>query len=333
MHKLILIGTSAGGLHALTSITSTLPANFPATILIVMHIGARRSMLPEILQKLCPLPISHAQDGDLLAPGRVLVAPPDYHLTVENDEGRPVARLWHGPKENYTRPAIDPLFRSAAAAFDINVIGVILTGYLDDGTAGLYAVKARGGYAIVQDPQEAQAPDMPASAVNHVTVDQVLPIQEIAPALVALAGAQSASRIEAPPQEDNAMVSEWIRVENRFVKGEASMQDLQRIGVPSGYTCPECSGALWKISGAVPPRFRCHTGHSFSSRVLSEFQDRALEEALWSALRALQEKVRMEQELVQLASDSSDVESERHHRERAEKLLADIATLRELLSK
>ena len=186
MQKLILIGASAGGVNALTRITSALPANLPATVLIVMHIGARRSLLPEILQKCCPLPVRHAEDCDLLQPGQVLIAPPDRHLTVEKYEGQPRARLWHSPRENHTRPAIDPLFRSAAAAFDGDVIAAILTGYLDDGTAGLYAVKACGGHAIVQDPSDAQVPDMPASALAYVAVDQVLPLNEIGPMLTAL---------------------------------------------------------------------------------------------------------------------------------------------------
>jgi two-component system chemotaxis response regulator CheB len=332
MQKLIVIGASAGGVSALTSVTSALPANLPATVLIVMHIGARRSLLPEILQKLCPLPVAHAEDGDPLLPGRVLIAPPDRHLTVENHDGQPRARLWHGPKENFTRPAIDPLFRSAAAAFDGHVIAAILTGYLDDGTAGLHAVKACGGYAIVQDPEDAQVPDMPASAISYVAVDNVLPLLEIGPMLIALAEDQDASSSAAGVEDDKPTPPEWLTVENRYVQGDAGVEDLQRIGAPSGYTCPECSGALWKIKDAIPPRFRCHTGHSFSARVLSELQDQTIETALWSSLRALQEKARMEQELLENASRRQEFELEQHHRYRAEKLQADIDTLRALLS-
>ncbi|KQQ36230.1 hypothetical protein ASF61_08585 [Duganella sp. Leaf126] len=292
MQKLILIGASAGGVAALAAVTAALPADLPATVLIVMHIGARRSVLPEILQRTCQLPVSHAKDCALLLPGSILVAPPDYHLTVELHEGQPRARLWHGPKENYTRPAIDPLFRSAATAFDGHVIGAILTGYLDDGTSGLQAIKACGGQVIVQDPNEAQVPDMPASAISNVAVDHVLRIADIGPLLAILAAridAPAPGPVQAPP---------WVDVENRWLQGRAGIAELARIGQPSGYTCPECGGALWQIAGTVPPRFRCHTGHAFTARALAAQQRQAVEEALWSALRALQEQLRLEQELL-----------------------------------
>jgi two-component system chemotaxis response regulator CheB len=326
MQKFILIGASAGGVNALTSITSALPADLPATVLIVMHIGARQSLLPEILQKLCPLPVKHAEDGEPLLPGQVLIAPPDRHLTVEKHEGHPRARLWHGPKENYTRPAIDPLFRSAAEAFDGHVIGAILTGYLDDGTAGLQAVKACGGYAVVQDPKDAQVPDMPASAMSYVAVDRVLPLNEIGPLLTALAEQPAAS--DAGPAQP-----EWVVVENRAVQGKSNMDELERIGAPSGYTCPECNGALWKIKDAKPLRFRCHTGHSFSAHLLSQLQDRAVENALWSSLRALQEQIGIEQDLQQQAVVHQHADAERHHAARLQKLREDIKTLHGLLTR
>ena len=333
MQKIVLIGASAGGVSALTSLTAALPVDLAATVLIVMHVGARRSMLPSILQKLCPLSVKHAEDCDPLLPGQVLIAPPDRHLTVEKHNGQPRARLWHGPKENHTRPAIDPLFRSAAAEFDGSVIATVLTGYLDDGTAGLQAVKACGGHAIVQDPSDAHAPDMPASAIAYVAVDQVLPLRDIGPALAALvkqpadtarSGAATAQQIDVP---------EWVSVENRYVRAAAGIEDLQRIGKPSGYTCPECNGALWKISDAVPPRYRCHTGHSFSVRVLSELQNDAVETAIWSSLRALQEKARLEQEMGQDALAQQDVASASEHTQRAEKIQTDIDTLHSLLLK
>lgn len=323
----------------MTSITSALPADLPATVLIVMHIGARRSLLPEILQKRCPLPVRHAEDCETLLPGVILIAPPDRHLTVEKHQGVARARLWHGPKENYTRPAIDPLFRSAAAAFDGHVIATVLTGYLDDGTAGLYSVKACGGQAIVQDPEDAQVREMPANALSYVEVDHVLPVHAIGPLLAALAR-QPATATDpalepldplAPPEPLEPPA--WMAVENRYVQGEGGMAELQRIGTPSGYTCPECNGALWKIDGAVPPRFRCHTGHSFSANVLAELQEQAVEAALWSSLRALQEKLRMEQEMATHVFGGRDGEPEANQRQHIEKLQQDIETLRRLLCK
>lgn len=327
MQKIVLIGASAGGVSALTSITAALPAGLPATVLIVMHIGARRSALPEILQKRCPLPVRHAADRELLLPAQVLIAPPDCHLTVENNNGEPRARLWHGPKENHTRPAIDPLFRSAAAEFDGHVIAAILTGYLDDGTAGLQAVKACGGYAIVQDPNDAHAPDMPASAIAYVAVDKVLALRDIGPALAAQV------RQEKGTPAPKTGIPEWMEVENRHVRGAAGIEDLQNIGTPSGFTCPECDGALWRINGSAPPRFRCHTGHSFSMRILSELQDETVETAFWSSLRALQEKARLEREMSQVALARLDTAAAEQHTLRAEEIQADIDTLHTLLSK
>jgi two-component system chemotaxis response regulator CheB len=327
MQKLIVIGASAGGVNALTNVTAALPADLAATVLIVMHIGARRSLLPEILQKLCPLPVKHAEDGILLENGEVLIAPPDRHLTVEMSQGKARARLWHGPKENYTRPAIDPLFRSAAVAFDGHVIGVVLTGYLDDGTAGLQAVKACGGYAIVQDPADAEIPEMPASVLSYVAVDQVLPLGEIAPLLASLA------QMPVRMNDKKRSIPELIQMEHRYIEGTAGLDDIERIGSRSAYTCPECSGALWRINGATPSRFRCHTGHGFSFRTLMELQEQAVEEALWSSLRALQEKLRMEQESVQDAVDRRDVESEEIHLLYMQKLQSDIDTLKKLLAR
>jgi two-component system chemotaxis response regulator CheB len=334
MQKIVLIGASAGGVRALTSITAALPADLPATVLIVMHVGARRSELPEILQKRCPLPVRHAQDREPLLPAQVLVAPPDCHLTVEKNNGEPRARLWHGPKENHTRPAIDPLFRSAAAEFDGHVIAAILTGYLDDGTAGLQAVKACGGYAVVQDPSDAHAPDMPASAIAYVAVDKVLALDDIGPALAA----QVARTSEIPgPRQDTppprTAIPEWMEVENRAVRGAAGIEDLQHIGIPSGFTCPECDGALWRINGSAPPRFRCHTGHSFSMRILAELQDETVETAFWSSLKALQEKACLAREMSQIALAAQDMETAKRHAARAEEIQADIDTLHTLLSK
>jgi len=189
MTKIVVIGGSAGALDALKIILPMLPHDFPSAILIVTHIGSQKSIIPDILGRCCAMPVRHATDDEPIIPGRVLVAPPDEHLTVVTRDGRSYVRLLHGPRENHCRPAIDPLFRSAATAFLADTIGVLLSGYLDDGTVGLQAVKACGGTVIVQDPLEAKAMDMPASALQHVDVDRVLRTADIAPALVGLATA------------------------------------------------------------------------------------------------------------------------------------------------
>ena len=291
MQTLILIGASVGGVDALSTIVAALPVNLPAAILIVTHVGARKSVLPEILAKTSALPVRFAEDGEPVRPGRILLAPPDRHMLVVNTAGQAVIELTRGPKENHTRPAIDPLFRSAAAAFGPAVVGVILSGYLDDGTVGLQAIKVCGGKVLVQDPQEAVAPSMPQSALENVDVDWCLPLAQIAPALLALASGKPPSLPPAQP------TPQWIAVENRFAKGEGNMEQLEKIATPSTFTCPECQGTLWELHDRQLQRFRCHTGHSFTAKILAELQHAKAEEAIWAAVRALQEKEKLYQSL------------------------------------
>ncbi|PJJ17368.1 two-component system chemotaxis response regulator CheB [Janthinobacterium sp. 67] len=290
METLIVMGASVGGVSALSTIFAALPANFPAAILAVMHVGARNSVLPEILSKTSALPVRFAEEREPVRAGRILLAPPDRHMLVANLAGQAMVELTRGPKENHTRPAIDPLFRSAAAAFGPKVVGVILSGYLDDGTAGLQAIKACGGRALVQEPQDAVAPSMPQSAIDHAEVDWRLPSAEIGPALLALASgtpaAASGTQSLPPPPL-------WVAVENRFARGVGDMEQLEKIATPSTFTCPECQGTLWELHGREPQRFRCHTGHSFTARMLGELQHEKAEDAIWAAVRALQEKEKL----------------------------------------
>ena len=295
MQSLVVIGASVGGMEALSRIFSELPAGFPAAILVVTHVGARNSLLPEVLARTSALPVRHAQDREPIGPGRILLAPPDRHMLVAIAAGHAMVELTRGPRENHTRPAIDPLFRSAAAALGPQVAGVILSGYLDDGTAGLQAIKACGGMALVQEPGEAVAPSMPQSALRHVAVDRCLPVAGIAPALLALAGGQAAPPPAMPPHG-------WIAIENRYARGVGNMEQLQKIATPSTFTCPECQGTLWELHEQPPQRFRCHTGHSFTAPVLGELQHEKAEDAIWAAVRALQEK---EQLFLSLAAKAS----------------------------
>lgn len=297
MDTLILIGASAGGVDALSTIFAALPVNLPAAILVVTHVGARKSVLPEILAKTSALPVRFAEDREPVRPGRILLAPPDRHMLVANAAGQATIELTRGPKENHTRPAIDPLFRSAAAAFGPKVVGVILSGYLDDGTVGLQAIKACGGKVLVQDPQEAVASSMPQSALENVDVDWCLPLAQIAPALLALA---SGKPTPLPPM---LPAPQWIDVENRFARGKGDMEQLEKIAAPSTFTCPECQGTLWELHDQRLQRFRCHTGHSFTAKILGELQHEKAEEAIWAAVRALQEKEKLYQSLAAKARD------------------------------
>src|SRR3712207_6517545 len=193
---IVVIGASTGGIEAMKALVAGLPRDFPASVLVVMHTAPHPlGILPEILERAAPLPASNARDWEQIKPGHIYVAPPDYHLLVERTG---YIRITQGPRENRFRPAVDPLFRSAALAFGPRVVGVVLTGWLDDGTAGLYAVKQRGGAAVAQHPEDALAPSMPLSAIKHVEVDHILPLNEIAPLLVRLAGAPAAEEGEYP---------------------------------------------------------------------------------------------------------------------------------------
>jgi two-component system chemotaxis response regulator CheB len=246
MRDAIVVGASAGGIRALKSVLAGLPAELPASVLAVVHIPAQaNSVLPMILDGSGPLPAKFAEDGERLSRGRVYVAPPDRHLLV--DRGH--VRLTRGPRENRVRPCIDALFRSAAVELGPRVVGVVLSGTLDDGTAGLWAVKDRGGVAVVQHPDEAEYPDMPASALAHVDVDHVLSAAEIGPKLAALARQES----PAPTRVPAAMAAEA-----EIARGGNPLQNgVLELGRPSPNACPECHGSLEEIREGPIVRYRC----------------------------------------------------------------------------
>jgi two-component system chemotaxis response regulator CheB len=280
---IIVVGTSTGGMDALKVLVSELPRDLKASIFIVLHTASYSlGILPEILERAGPLPASNATDWEQFKAGHIYVAPPDHHLLLERAG---YTRITRGPKENRFRPAVDPLFRSAARAFGPRVVGVIMTGWLDDGTAGLWAVKERGGTAIVQRPDDALAPSMPLSAIRHVQVDYSVPLKEIAPLLVRLTGA--------PAEEEGAYpMSDQMETEVR-IAGEENGEEIGilKFGKPSIYACPECHGVLLQLEEGNNIRFRCHTGHAYSvDSLLSEFTERS-EETLWSTIRSLEESV------------------------------------------
>lgn len=280
---LIVIGASAGGISALRTLLPTLPAGLRSAILIVVHVAPESpALLKDILRRCSALPVDYASDGQRIERGRVLLAPPDRHLLVEHD----VARLSHGPRENRHRPSIDVLFRSAAVACGGRVIGVLLSGMLDDGSAGLWAIKRRGGVAVVQDPAEAEYPDMPRNAMSTVRVDRVLPLDEMGGALVALTG----EPIAAPAEDVPSSMLQEVRMAS---DDQVSMSQLDALGKRVPFTCPECGGALWVLEDTGSQRFRCHVGHAYSLRTLASEQSARVEAALWAALRSLEENEKL----------------------------------------
>lgn len=289
-HDIIVVGASAGGVEALTTLVRDLPANLPAAVFIVLHIPAQSpSLLPSILSRASQLIAAHPEDGARIEHGRIYVAPPDHHLLLE--EGR--VRVVRGPKENRHRPAVDPLMRTAARAYGPRVVGVILTGSLDDGTAGLQAVKTRGGVAVAQDPDEALYPSMPRSAMENVAVDYCLPLAEIAPMLVRLASEPSADDASFP-------VPRGMDLESRIVGMEMdALQNEERPGTPSVFSCPECNGVLYEMHDGDLTRFRCRVGHAFSAETMLAEQAEELETALWMALNTLEESASLSRRMMQ----------------------------------
>jgi two-component system chemotaxis response regulator CheB len=293
--RVIVVGASMGGVESLTRMIERLPPNLPAAVLVVLHISPEaRSYLPEILNRAQSLPAAHARDGEALRPGKIYIAPPNYHMIVN---GRKII-LSRGPHENSARPAIDPLFRTAARSFGPRVIGVVLSGGLDDGTLGLMEIKSHGGLAVVQDPAEAICPSMPESAVRNVRVDYVKPLKEIGPLLarlirqpLPLKGGNGAMATQTPkpgsrrrepatPAADEPDIAEF---------GTDALAGTMPPAPPSPFTCPDCGGALWERDSGGVLRYRCHIGHGFTADSLVAAQAEKLEEALWIALRALEE--------------------------------------------
>lgn len=297
IRDIIVIGASAGGIDALRTIAIGLPKDFPASVFVVLHVAPESpGILSEILDRAGALPATNAADGERIEPGRIYVAPPDRHLVIEPNR----VRLTRGPKENRFRPSIDPLFRSAAQVYGPRVIGVILTGNLDDGAAGLWAVKQLGGTSVVQDPQEAFAPSMPRSAMRYARVDHCLPLSEIAPLLVRL----TSTPIE---EEGTYEVPKDIEIEVRIAKEDTALAaGVLKLGEPSNYACPECHGVLLQLKEEKLIRFRCHTGHAYSIDSLLAEINEGVENSLWNAIRSIEESVLLLRHMAEHLTDGEN---------------------------
>jgi two-component system chemotaxis response regulator CheB len=290
---IVVIGASAGGITALKQLVAQLPADYPGSIFVVVHLSAEaRSNLAGILARSGQMRAVPAVDGLEIEARTLYTAPADHHLLLEH--GR--LRVVRGPRENRHRPAVDPLFRSAAWAYGPRVVGVVLTGYLDDGTAGLWAIKSCGGTTVVQDPADAEYPDMPSNALMHNRIDHRLPLADIAALLVELA--------RQPVNGSPAAPAPGIAEEIDFANMEGEMKDVARLGNLTPFTCPSCQGALWEMDEGGHLRYRCHTGHAFSQGTLQVEQTIAMEESLYSALRAVEEKAAALRRLAERWPDS-----------------------------
>lgn len=293
---IVVIGASAGGIEALRTLVGGLPEDFPASVFIVVHISPTTfSLLPSILTTAGSLTATHAADGERFRRSHIYVAPPDHHLVLRPHGQLGVSR--RGPRENGFRPAVDPLFRTAARHYGARVIGVILTGGLDDGTIGMSHIQEHGGVSVVQDPTDAVFPSMPESAIRSLQIDHILPVRDIPGLLVRLTRGHLPEEVamESENDDESPDVAEV---------GQAALLAGTDLGPPTDIICPECGGSLWELTDHKVVHYRCHVGHSYTADTLLEGKNAELEGALWGALRALEESAELRRRMASRLSNA-----------------------------
>lgn len=313
MKRVIVVGGSAGGIQAFCSVLKSLPKNFSAPVLAVIHISEEPSALTNVLQRCSQLKLVDLTTSQPIRAGKVYIAPPNRHLVVRSGCAVPVM----GPRENRHRPAIDTLFRSAARAYRESVVAVVLSGALDDGSAGALAVKSRGGTVIVQKPEDAEVPDMPANVIRQVKTDYCLTLKQIAPMLKKLVGGNGAAELP------EAVTADCEKVEEE--------EPVAAANEPIAFTCPECDGALLRVDDGKSTQFRCHVGHRYSVASFSEAHAEAVERAVWIALRKLKERQVINEQLGQ--ENRNPTELRKRFKENAAAAAHDIKLLEEVLSR
>lgn len=282
--NIVVIGASAGGILALSDLFASLPEDFEAYIFVVLHISPfSPSVLPQILSRAGHLKAKHAKDGDSMEPNLIYVAPPDHHLLLEKEK----VLVKKGPKENRFRPSIDAMFRSAAYNYGSRVIGIVLSGMLDDGTSGLWTIKRLAGISIIQDPTDAEFPNMPLNALEHVDVDHMVSISKMGSLLAELVKEEAPHSPELPDDEFKLLNMEVhiAAQDNAFEMG------VLREGKFTPLVCPECSGSLVEFNEGKLVRYRCHTGHGYSETSLLASITKAMEENLWKVVRGMEEAI------------------------------------------
>jgi two-component system, chemotaxis family, protein-glutamate methylesterase/glutaminase len=319
-HDVVVIGGSAGGIDAVRQLLHPLPHDLPATLLVVLHTGDHSPrMLDRMFEQSTVLDCAYAEQDMTLERGRVLIAPPEHHMVIDGDR----VRLVRGPTENRARPSIDVLFRSAAVSCRARTIGVVLSGNLNDGSAGLLAIKQCGGLTLVQDPAGIDHPDMPTSALAAAKVDGCAELSKLAAALIEL--------VHEPLPDNIPAIPKIVEIEAQMALNPSlSIEKLEQIGQLSTMTCPECGGALLQL-GAQTWRFRCRVGHAFTAETMVIEQKRALESALWLALRTLENDITLRRQLVEREHGSARMHSARAIAGRIDELEDKAAVLRKLL--
>jgi two-component system chemotaxis response regulator CheB len=288
---ILAIGTSAGGFEALRFLAREFSPDFPASVLVTIHLSNQfRSELDAILTQAGPLPAGFAVDGEKLQRSRIYIAPTERHLIVESEH----LRLGSGPRENNARPALDPLFRSAALCCGERCVGAVLTGTLGDGAAGLQALKQSGGVTVVQDPSDAAFAEMPTTALLRSQPDHVVSLAGM-PALF--------EKLVREPAGEAKPVASGLEYEVNVASGErGSMHEMDRIGRRSALACPDCHGIMWEINEGGLVRYRCHVGHAYTAEIMSVALDENLKRSFGGALRALDDRVALARKLEAQAS-------------------------------
>ncbi|MFL5742685.1 MAG: chemotaxis protein CheB [Flavisolibacter sp.] len=321
INRIVVIGASAGGLTALTELVSQLKKEWNAAYCIVLHLSRKgiSDYLVYRLQEFTELHCVRATEGLSIKRGHIYVAMPNFHLLVKKDE----VKLGHGPAENRWRPSIDVLFRSAAAAYGNRTVGIILTGLLDDGVSGMSAIKRSGGTLIVQDPNEAEYPDMPLSVLSRMEVDHCV--------LLSLMGTVVQETLEMEKKEPNEIPHDVV-AEAQIAEQMASGIDLvSNLGENSVYTCPDCGGVLFQVEQGKLNRFRCNTGHVYAQDDLEIKQTERLEETLWVALRMMEERRNLLQKMEQQMMERGFARLAREHKKKLEELHNHIEKLKQIL--
>lgn len=319
--KVVVIGASAGGLQAVSELVSKFPPDKTVAVFVVLHVS-KQSIGPVIaqhIQKHTSMICKVAENGEDVKPGHLYISPPDYHMLIKKNK----VLINKGPAENRWRPSIDVLFRSAAVAYNSQVIGIILTGLLDDGTSGMGAIKKSGGICIVQEPAEAAFSDMPTNVLNNVDVDFRAPIADMEYILQDLLAKPSPHGTEVPRElELEAQITERLTI---------NIEALPEIATHTIFTCPDCGGGLWKINNDTIHRYRCHTGHVYTEKVLLQTQQEGIEETLWIAIRMLEEQRNLLLTLAGHERDAGYVKDEQRSLARADQTTLHIERLKATL--
>jgi two-component system chemotaxis response regulator CheB len=317
---IIVAGASAGGFHSIGEFVSSLPPDFNFPIFIVLHLSkdSDATIIKEHLQRRTHLRCEIAENGKEIE-AVVYIAPPDRHLIIDDHR----IRLNQAPSQNYWRPSIDVLFRSAASSHNSKVIGIIFSGLLDDGTAGMDAIKRCGGICIVQEPQEAEFSDMPLNVLKKVEVDYRAAISDIPYIL---------EDIFSKPARKETSVPEDIRLEAEMTRDATSnMNTLDRLGTQSPYTCPDCGGSLWHIKDGKPHRYRCYTGHVFNENILISKQLDTIEESIWVSIRMLEERRNLLLAAAGHELELNNLKEEKVKIEKANEIIVHIEKLKSLI--